>query len=96
MILTIPIQQDQQLFTLLNGHTKQYTDKIFDYTKNIAMEAVIRSRKMGLKLFTNSTPKELPISSVNVESIESTSKEQENYTLEEEELLRKLLKRPDK
>ena len=103
-ILTIPIQ-NRPIFDHIGDTTGPYTDKIHKITQDISYQGIQFSKKMGLKLFRNSNPKRFSKLDLKHSSIVDYDKKsrtrpivklkpQDNYTAEEEELLRKLLKRP--
>ncbi|HLE11241.1 MAG: hypothetical protein A2504_10670 [Bdellovibrionales bacterium RIFOXYD12_FULL_39_22] len=120
LILSIPIA-DTCLFNFMSTHTRQYTDNLYGIIQEKIDEGIVSSRRLGMKLFTNATPKgrlvfgpKLPAGYYHAQAeasaaesfegrakVESEARDvaaiegQENYTVEEEELLKRLLKRPD-
>ncbi|TNE98089.1 MAG: hypothetical protein EP326_10430 [Deltaproteobacteria bacterium] len=103
VILCIPIQ-NRTLFNLIHKHASPYTTQIFSEVEKAASNQIQKGSKFTKKFFSNSNPDQqdkviAKFSSTKkpmMENVEELMKdedtEEEGYTVEEKELLNKILK----
>ncbi len=102
VILCIPIQ-NKTLFNIIHQHARPYTTQIFSEVEKAASTQIQKSSKFTKKFFSNSDPeqqdkvmakfsstKKPPVE--NVEELMKDEDHEEGYTVEERELLNKILK----
>ena len=103
IILCIPIQ-NKTLFNLMHHHTKPYTTQIFSNVEQAASEQIKNGSSFTKKFFSNSDPGDhqdkvinkfsstKKIAIENVDELMKDDVQDEEYTVEERELLNKILK----
>lgn len=94
LILSIPVQ-NQPLFYYLNDWASPITKEVFTGTKNTLLDGVKKTKKVGSKLFNNTTPKkdEISLQSSSIDKVELKKHldHAENYTAEERGMLEKII-----
>ncbi len=103
LILNIPIL-NKTVFDHLNYFTDEYTQQLYSHAGNLTKKSIYLSKKFSKKLFTNSNPEDDDniVSKLGRDSKtpkqykvfnSKTFNPHDSYTAEEEELLRKLIKK---
>lgn len=93
-ILTVPISQDQTMFSILSQYTSPYTSKIYNQIGNFFKSAGSKTKNVGAKFLDNSVKKD-----VIKETMSSPTRENpkdapdDNYTDEERQMLEQLIKK---
>ncbi len=95
IILSFPVN-NKTIFGHLNGYSRPYTDKIFNTITINAENLFNKGSDASKKLFTNTKPKNTKIDKVKMKrsSIRKDIEHaQEKYTIEEQEMIRKILEK---
>lgn len=97
VLLSIPVQR-KPLFFYLNEWASPITSEIFSSSRDVILDSIQKSKKVGTKLFNNTKPGNEDVISTQSSAVEQLNKEVEHdfdhgetYTEEEKHMLKEIL-----